>query len=40
MDVSLTLWAVVFGLFLVMPAVDRIAHQHVSVVSTKESALW
>ncbi len=40
MDVSLTLWAVVFGLFLVMPAVDRIAHQHASVISTKESALW
>lgn len=40
MDVSLELWAAAFGLILVMPAVDRIAHQHASVISTKESALW
>jgi tellurite resistance protein TerC len=40
MDVSLALWAAAFGLILVMPAVDRFANRHASVVATKESALW
>lgn len=39
-DVSLALWAVAFGLILVMPAVDRFANRHATVISTKESALW
>jgi len=40
MDVSIALWAAALGLILVMPAVDRFANRHASVVATKESALW
>ncbi len=40
MDLSPALWAVAFGLILVMPAVDRFANWHASVISTKEGALW
>ncbi len=39
-DVSLVLWVAAFGLILVMPAVDRFANRHASVVATKESELW